>query len=246
MPHKRAKRSIREREKNQRGNDLAPREAGVSSEGIPKAMTRVLNAAKVQSDYRKRKNEDKDQANGGKKKRKVDGEAKLDRAEMQILPGESLAHFNRRVEDAMRPLVRSAVQTSSAQERKARKETLGKKTEKAEPNQNKNKRERDVDSDAVQGRAKPPPSKTEFATLSSSQPKRLNDIAQAPPQFAKTPKMRKAPEEKKSDGVVSMAQKRMMEEQRERAINRYRDMKQRKLRENGKLWTEETEQQEET
>ncbi|KZT23708.1 hypothetical protein NEOLEDRAFT_1136202 [Neolentinus lepideus HHB14362 ss-1] len=239
MPHKRAKRSTREKEKHQRGSDLAPREAGVSSEAVPKAMVRVLNAAKIQSEYRKRKNEEKDRDEGSKKKRrKVGGEAKADKADMQILPGESLSHFNRRVEDAMRPLVRSAVEASSALERKTRKEMLREKTE---SNQTQNKPKQNNNSDIEQTKRKPSPSKTEFATLSTSQPKRLNDIAQAPPQFTRVPKTRKVPEESKTYNVLSMAQKQMMEEEREKVIKRYRDMKEKKLRDNGKLWTEESE-----
>lgn len=65
----------------------------------------------------------------------------------------------------------------------------------------------------------------EFQTYSSSAPKRLNDIAQAPPEFKKLP--RKAPP-KASSGpidIVSQAQKRMMELERDKVIQRYRAFK---------------------
>ena len=84
----------------------------------------------------------------------------------------------------------------------------------------------------------------EFAQNSSSAPKRLNDIAQAPPQFSSAPRLQrlvqKAKEKKSKEvdddenddanGIVSAQQKRMMELEREKAINRYRSLKEAKLK----------------
>ena len=91
------------------------------------------------------------------------------------------------------------------------------------------------------GRRSPSP---EFAQNSSSAPKRLNDIAQAPPQFSSAPRLQrlvqKAKEKKSKEvnddenddanGIVSAQQKRMMELEREKAINRYRSLKEAKLK----------------
>lgn len=77
----------------------------------------------------------------------------------------------------------------------------------------------------------------EFERVSSSAPKRLNDIVQAPPQIKQLPRKAKklaaaggTPKSGVSlkDGVLSMAQKAMMEEERDRVIRLYREMKRRK------------------
>lgn len=77
----------------------------------------------------------------------------------------------------------------------------------------------------------------EFERVSSSAPKRLNDIVQAPPQIKQLPRKAKklaaaggTPKTGVSlkDGVLSMAQKAMMEEERDRVIRLYREMKRRK------------------
>lgn len=64
----------------------------------------------------------------------------------------------------------------------------------------------------------------EFVVVNSSAPKRLNDIAQAPPEFSQLPRGATAFSSKK-DGVLSMAQKLLMEKERENAIARYRELK---------------------
>ncbi|KAK1215250.1 hypothetical protein PQX77_022152 [Marasmius sp. AFHP31] len=247
MPHKRAKRSVREKERAERGHDLAPSKSQLSGthlkeEAVPKSAARVLNALKIREDYRKRKREggDGDEDTGGngegregKKRKKTKAKGARD-AEVEkgavggILPGESLEHYNKRVEQNMRPLVRDAVKTSLAVDRSAKKQA---EVEKAAKKGKSAKKTEDTDDleppslpDKHASKAK------EFQTVSTSAPKRLNDIAQAPPEM---PRLRGA--EKvlgrtgggvgKSGGVVSMAQKVMMEEEREKAIKRYREMK---------------------
>ena len=82
----------------------------------------------------------------------------------------------------------------------------------------------------------PPPQKVEkhegrpkeFQSLSTSVPRRLNDIAQAPPELKKFPPGAATAAGimgKRVDGVLSMAQKAMMEQERLKAISRYREMK---------------------
>jgi hypothetical protein len=147
MPHKRAKRSVREEQQSQkcvlinvfptnetflcqhrfdlhyRGTDYAPSsnqtsKRAISSEGIPKSVARVLNAAHVRQEWREKKRklesgEDAGECDGKGKKRRVDrsGDAKEKGAgkamaqhdsktknkSLGIQPGESLGHFNRRV-----------------------------------------------------------------------------------------------------------------------------------------------------
>jgi hypothetical protein len=96
------------------GHDNAPVRFSVSNEDIPKGAARVLNAANIRREYRtKRSGADADEsgrpekrrrtADGGEAKPKVgrrgttesDSKNANHSAEMKILPGESLIHFNR-------------------------------------------------------------------------------------------------------------------------------------------------------
>jgi acyl-homoserine lactone acylase PvdQ len=76
----------------------------------------------------------------------------------------------------------------------------------------------------------------EFRVASTSAPRRLNDIAQEPPQFGKLPRgaqSSKDSSQAKVVGILSMAQKAMMEEERENVIKRYRELKAKRLRNDG-------------
>ncbi|KAF5345673.1 hypothetical protein D9758_013067 [Tetrapyrgos nigripes] len=277
MPHKRAKRSVREHLRSQTGTDLPPPKSSIvkkgskgdiANEAIPKSLARVLNAAKVREDFKekKRKNgfDEDDEQGGGGKRRKVngkEGKTKDRNGVSGILPGESLQHYNKRVEASMRPLVRSAVQTSLAVSRNADKKQLeeieGKKRQRkeaqAQQQQRKTKKtgrgadsgSSDDDYDDAETPHRPehkPKSRvTDFETYSTSAPRRLNDIAQAPPQLKPLKARggsRSGPDGlstgkanaatgtgKKHEGVLSMAQKQMMEVEREKAVKRYRELK---------------------
>ncbi|KAJ3486734.1 hypothetical protein NLI96_g4030 [Meripilus lineatus] len=255
MPHKRAKRSVRERNKSETGADLAPAKDALSNEDIPKSAARVIFASKVQKEFReskKRRNDDAQVGNNPgqreKKKRKVDGEGDGDTSSaMRILPGESLAHFNRRVENSMRGLVRTAVQSASAVTRKVKKaEAEAAEESKAKDSKPKHKpKSKSVSQDDILPEQSTNPKRerpTDFQSLQTSAPRRLNDIVQAPPELKKLPRKPKialgqsmgtssteSGSIKKSlrDGVLSMAQKVMLDEERERVIKAYREMKKR-------------------
>lgn len=85
----------------------------------------------------------------------------------------------------------------------------------------------------------------DFARTSSSKPKRLNDIVQAPPDLKIAPRLKRlvaANQDKvkkrsgdddgteEGNGVVSIAQKRMMELERDKAIRHYRALKEAKAK----------------
>ncbi|KAF8267826.1 hypothetical protein EI94DRAFT_1919859 [Lactarius quietus] len=113
MPHKRAKRTVRDQQRKERGTDLAPPGASstaLSNERVPKSVSRVLDAARIRAEYRKKK-----------RAHEEDGGADTPKLPRNVIkPGESLKHFNRRVEDHMRPLVQSAMRASTATVRKER------------------------------------------------------------------------------------------------------------------------------
>lgn len=152
----------------------------------------------------------------------------------------------------MRPLVKSAVQSSSVHMRKLAKETSNKVDEKSRKTSNlsgptastqKMKQPWNVTKpepvpaqDRVEDQKEP---STEFAKASTSAPKRVNDIVQAPPQIKHLPRNAKkivitSGKGKKSEAVISMAQKAMMEAERENVIKRYRELKERRLKQHQK------------
>jgi len=145
-----------------------------------------------------------------------------------------MSHFYpSRVEDDLRPLVKAAVQTSRAIERNVEK---AEREARIEAQRAKKDSAKAVSKPAAEKPAKPqenssPPRVNkfsdrpkEFAAASSAAPKRLNDIAQAPPEFKKLPRGAGSALGKR-EGVLSMAQKVMMEQEREKAIIRYRELK---------------------
>jgi len=85
-----------------RGTDLAPAKhiASLSTERIPKSLSRVLGAAQIRENWRERKRKLEEEGVGADRKRK---ERKLtglsveesDRNPLAIQPGEALAHFNK-------------------------------------------------------------------------------------------------------------------------------------------------------
>ena len=202
---------------------------------------------------KRRKSESKDRGDTGTESR----------TELRIQPGESMAHFNRcvavlvahqlvsltmhhvarRVEDSLRGQVRVAMKTSSALARKVKKEEEeSSRASKGKQNAKPSPKSDDAPSSPSQSTSTPKPSTArekpdDFERLSTSAPRRLNDIVQAPPELKKLPrgaKQRpKVPEPTAlgegtatlRQGALSMAQKAMLEEERLKAIKLYREMK---------------------
>jgi hypothetical protein len=133
----------------------------------------------------------------------------------------------------MRPLVRSAVRASAATERKERKSAATADGTTREPKPRKPEEGTATPSTAARHHDRP----KEFATISSARPRRLNDIATAPPVLKKLPRgassnlAGKHSARTTAGGVLSMAQRVMMETERENAIQRYREMREYKVKE---------------
>jgi len=184
---------------------------------------------------------------GGKRKAEDDAAAaaaakktKTKKTELpKIGEHETLAEYNRRIESLLRGGVASAIkaaesargqQIQAAKEAKAERIAIA-QGKKPLPKTNKVESE---DEDEEEAQIKPNRPERTFAEL--PQRKRLNDIVQAPPQL---PRMRQA---KKATGAdapgsawsatgrvpLSAAQKRILEEERERVVGLYREMKAKK------------------
>ncbi|KAG1899671.1 uncharacterized protein F5891DRAFT_1128878 [Suillus fuscotomentosus] len=252
MPHKRAKRVVREQERSLKGHNLPPKHLG-NEETVPKSVARILNAEKIRLEFREKKRKI-DEPNG-------DESPQLKRrlAMLKIQPGETIAHFNKRVESSMMPLIRTAMQQSSAQVRRVQKREIEQGVAKpgAQVKTMINDSTRaDVSNPSLPPSTNTPLSRTdalnlsplaststlqrqhrdkpkEFRVSSTSAPRRLNDIAQEPPRFDRLPRGARSGKDsskEKVTGILSMAQKAMMEEERENVIKRYRELKAKKLR----------------
>ncbi|KAF7365771.1 hypothetical protein MVEN_00451100 [Mycena venus] len=259
MPHKKAKRSVREQERSKKGTDLAPTRGGgdaLSSEPLPKSFQRAINAAQVRADYhakRKMREEDGEGEDGPKKakRRKVEGAG----VETKIRPGETLAHFNKRIETDMRPLVRSAVQSSLATVRAVRKNGALASASTSAPSASSKDPKSTAPPSNSNSKSKPtpvPPAPTpvdkhasrpkEFARTSTAAPRRLNDIAQAPPELSALARKASATTQKskssstKAASVLSPAQALQMAAAREAAVAHYRELKAAKRRAAGGGW----------
>ncbi|KAJ7051529.1 hypothetical protein C8F01DRAFT_641175 [Mycena amicta] len=247
MPHKRAKRSVRVAQRSGSNIDIAPSKThdhdALSSEPLPKSFSRVINAAAVRTEYRAKRKLQEDTTTSvdgqtAKRRKTGNGAGEEDVKGTRIRPGESLAHFNKRIEGDMRPVVRSAIQSSRATIRAQKKQTKPVDDGKAA---RKGKADDDDDDDARKKsttKSTPTqPSSTdkpmEFQRTSSATPRRLNDIAQAPPDLSAL--VRKAQQKpsgakvgvakEKAKQVLSPAQQLQLAQAREDAIRRYRELK---------------------
>lgn len=140
----------------------------------------------------------------------------------------------------MVPLVKTALRQSSAQARKVRREELAQQVLNRGTQKDKDRR---PPPETSKGGSDPaPPGEEiisrrqnvvkEFETVTTSAPRRLNDVAQEPPTIRKFPRGA-VKNDAVPSGVLSMAQKVMMEEERDKVIRRYRELKARRLRDIG-------------
>lgn len=143
----------------------------------------------------------------------------------------------------MMPVIKTALRQSSTQMRKVRREEAAQETLKRGKHTDKG---RHTLESSKEGSDPPPPATAdeitnprnliakEFQVVSTSAPRRLNDIAQEPPVIKKLPRGA-IKNDTAQPGVLSIAQKAMMEEERDKAIRHYRELKAGKLRESGSL-----------
>lgn len=145
----------------------------------------------------------------------------------------------------MRPIIRSAIQASKATVRqsfKAEMKARQRATRKALNQDSSGSAALTSPSNVDEGKSKPKDSASsaaeatqavasakEFAKASTSIPRRLNDVVQAPPSLTtlrlSARKLQQGIGASNRDDVLSMAQRSLMEREREKAIQRYRQLK---------------------
>ncbi|KAI9620042.1 hypothetical protein H4Q26_014024 [Puccinia striiformis f. sp. tritici PST-130] len=244
MPHKRAKASIRKAESERKGFDLPPNQQANKkrkrkekhnssrvktyeiSEDIPKNMFMILNAEKIRADYKIRKAQNNDPLNASKsssssmqnqrsklapttgsnsavsttttQRRNQSTRSTKAQDELKILPGEGLGSFNRRVEATLRPKLDTSRRPKAPEVE-----------------------EDSIEEETPNLKAKPV---KDFAPRPSKFP--ITDVAMEPPTLSLTKTMKKnLASSNRTPFPISSAQKRSLELEREKVINRYRQMK---------------------
>ncbi|PWN37539.1 uncharacterized protein FA14DRAFT_141913 [Meira miltonrushii] len=206
MPHKRSKQSIRQADRSTKGKDLPPKTNQVDLRDMPKGAMRILNAAKVQEDYHRRKKEE----NAKLIKKKEKNFKGHDDQELKIKTGEHLKDFNRRVENAMASDVNATIKSTRGSKRKRKtdeKDANDRFKDDAEEKRSSNKQTEERNS------------QSDRDWQIAQQKRRINDVVQAPPNLTKAPRGMVAP---------SMRRKAELEAERERAIRAYRLVKEQK------------------
>jgi len=201
-----------------RVSDLPPsKEDGMR---MSKRIAWVLNAEQVRSDFheRKRKREE-EEAKQNKKRRKDGSKRETTENTIRIMPGESMTLFNRRVDDRHRErmdLAMRSARKSSKTRAKSTSEMPARSKQTASAGQ----------PSEVPAVSPTRQTKTEFDKREDR--RSVNDVATAPPILNKSKLKNASPAGNYMD-VVPMAQRRMIEEERERVIARYRALKQEKM-----------------
>ncbi|KAG0139598.1 hypothetical protein CROQUDRAFT_54472 [Cronartium quercuum f. sp. fusiforme G11] len=228
MPHKRAKASLRKATALAKGHDLPPIKLStrpkekISTIGdhgaldIPKNMYRILKSEQIRAEYKlKMKAKATEEGGDGQVPKKSTTKSRTT-TELRLEPGEKLSAFNRRVEDTMRPQVTAVLKT-------ARNKTATKTSKPSilETKITDVKVEAKPELTSITKSSRP----TEFAPKPTKFS--LHDIVMEPP-LALTKPLKKNPTQLKSL-PISNAQKRILEEEREKVIQRYRQMKEEKL-----------------
>ncbi|POV95592.1 hypothetical protein PSHT_15472 [Puccinia striiformis] len=221
------------------------------SEDIPKNMFMILNAEKIRADYKIRKAQNNDPLNASKsssssmqnqrsklapttgsnsavsttttQRRNQSTRSTKAQDELKILPGEGLGSFNRRVEATLRPKVTAVMKAAKNKLAPKKADTPGvaSSSTPAEGPKAPEVEEDSIEEETPNLKAKPV---KDFAPRPSKFP--ITDVAMEPPTLSLTKTMKKnLASSNRTPFPISSAQKRSLELEREKVINRYRQMK---------------------
>ncbi|EOR04693.1 hypothetical protein J056_000026 [Wallemia ichthyophaga EXF-994] len=235
MPHKRAKRSVREKNTKDTGFNNAPSGYRIDREELPKGAMRILMGGQIQADYRDKKN---------KRKRDADDANEKEKADLKIRPEERLKDYNRRIDNKMRKDINSTIKSHSSektakqmnkkmQDEDAKRKEKAEKKAKTKSDKLEKKREEETvtaagsQSDSDGETIQPP---RDFA---GAERVRLNDVAQAPPSLPRMNRQAKrfGVEDSNAGSRVGTPLMRQLELEKERArvISLYRAQKGKRL-----------------
>ncbi|POV94600.1 hypothetical protein PSHT_16121 [Puccinia striiformis] len=247
MPHKRAKASIRKAESERKGFDLPPNQQANKK----RKRKEKHNSSRIRADYKIRKAQNNDPLNASKsssssmqnqrsklapttgsnnavsttttQRRNQSTRSTKAQDELKILPGEGLGSFNRRVEATLRPKVTAVMKAAKNKLAPKKADTPGvaSSSTPAEGPKAPEVEEDSIEEETPNLKAKPV---KDFAPRPSKFP--ITDVAMEPPTLSLTKTMKKnLASSNRTPFPISSAQKRSLELEREKVINRYRQMK---------------------
>ncbi|TIA72747.1 hypothetical protein E3P92_01017 [Wallemia ichthyophaga] len=253
MPHKRAKRSVREKNTKDTGFNNAPSGYRIDREELPKGAMRILMGGQIQADYRDKKNKrkrdaddanEKEKADVGGNRKKTENSQLTAHKQLKIRPEERLKDYNRRIDNKMRKDINSTIKSHSSektakqmnkkmQDEDAKRKEKAEKKAKTKSDKLEKKREEETvtaagsQSDSDGETIQPP---RDFA---GAERVRLNDVAQAPPSLPRMNRQAKrfGVEDSNAGSRVGAPLMRQLELEKERArvISLYRAQKGKRL-----------------
>ncbi|TIC23912.1 hypothetical protein E3Q12_01781 [Wallemia mellicola] len=221
MPHKRAKKSVRDKNTKESGFNNAPSGYRINNEQLPKGAMRILMGGKIQEQFRERKRQRTDESDNKEDK------------DLKIRPDERLKDFNRRIDNKMRKDINTSIKSNTSEKAAKRMNKIIEKEQEKEKQKKRAAEELKAHQEAQAEEDDSEEERPERDFEVADQRRSLNDVAQAPPTLPRMKRQAKrfGVEDSSAGSRVGAPLMRQMEleKERDRVINLYRQQKGKRL-----------------
>ncbi|TIC18122.1 hypothetical protein E3Q13_02177 [Wallemia mellicola] len=221
MPHKRAKKSVRDKNTKESGFNNAPSGYRIDNEQLPKGAMRILMGGKIQEQFRERKRQRTDESDNKEDK------------DLKIRPDERLKDFNRRIDNKMRKDINTSIKSNTSEKAAKRMNKIIEKEQEKEKQKKRAAEELKAHQEAQAEEDDSEEERPERDFEVADQRRSLNDVAQAPPTLPRMKRQAKrfGIEDSSAGSRVGAPLMRQMEleKERDRVINLYRQQKGKRL-----------------
>ncbi|EIM23088.1 hypothetical protein WALSEDRAFT_59772 [Wallemia mellicola CBS 633.66] len=221
MPHKRAKKSVRDKNTKESGFNNAPSGYRIDNEQLPKGAMRILMGGKIQEQFRERKRQRTDESDNKEDK------------DLKIRPDERLKDFNRRIDNKMRKDINTSIKSNTSEKAAKRMNKIIEKEQEKEKQKKRAAEELKAHQEAQAEEDDSEEERPERDFEVADQRRSLNDVAQAPPTLPRMKRQAKrfGVEDSSAGSRVGAPLMRQMEleKERDRVINLYRQQKGKRL-----------------
>ncbi|TIB74374.1 hypothetical protein E3Q22_00661 [Wallemia mellicola] len=221
MPHKRAKKSVRDKNTKESGFNNAPSGYRIDNEQLPKGAMRILMGGKIQEQFRERKRQRTDESDNKEDK------------DLKIRPDERLKDFNRRIDNKMRKDINTSIKSNTSEKAAKRMNKIIEKEQEKEKQKKRAAEELKAHQEAQAEEDDSEEERPERDFEVADQRRSLNDVAQAPPTLPRMKRQSKrfGVEDSSAGSRVGAPLMRQMEleKERDRVINLYRQQKGKRL-----------------
>lgn len=221
MPHKRAKRSVRDKNTKESGFNNAPSGYRIDNEELPKGAMRILMGGKIQEQHRERK------------RQRTDASDNKEDKDLKIRPEERLKDFNRRIDNKMRKDINTSIKSNTSEKAAKRMNKIVEKEQEKEKQKKRAAEELKAHQEAQAEEDDSEEERPERDFEVADQKRSLNDVAQAPPTLPRMKRQakRSGVEDSSAGSRVGAPLMRQMEleKERDRVINLYRQQKGKRL-----------------